>query len=58
MEHVIGDKLDRGIGSVLGACIGDAAGAILEFHHGEITKAQVRECFEFPGGGLHKTAPA
>ena len=52
------DKFDKAKGSVIGACMGDAAGSILEFVHVKITEFGVNRCFEFPGGGFHNTAPA
>jgi ADP-ribosylglycohydrolase len=39
------------LGATLGAAVGDAAGGVLEFHHGPITGASVDNALTFPGGG-------
>ena len=38
-------------GWVIGAFVGDAAGAVLEFYRGEIDKEVVENALTFPGGG-------
>ena len=43
--------------SILGALVGDAAGAFLEFHHGEVTKELVQQAMSMPGGGPHHVGP-
>jgi ADP-ribosylglycohydrolase len=37
--------------SMLGALVGDAAGATLEFYHGEITEEIAEKAMKMPGGG-------
>lgn len=44
--------MDRALGCFLGACIGDAAGAPLEFYGSTITAAVVQKMLQFPGGGV------
>lgn len=39
------------IRSMLGALVGDAAGATLEFYHGEITEEIAEKAMKMPGGG-------
>lgn len=43
--------LDWALGSILGAFIGDSAGAVLEFIGRQITDDDVKEALEFNGGG-------
>jgi len=40
--------------AMLGALIGDAAGAVLEFCDAEITEEMAEEALAFPGGGPHR----
>lgn len=42
---------------MLGALVGDAAGAVLEFFRGEIGEADVQHALQLPGGGVWKVAP-
>jgi ADP-ribosyl-[dinitrogen reductase] hydrolase len=37
--------------AMLGSLVGDAAGAVLEFHHGTITLEEVKDAMKMPGGG-------
>jgi len=45
------------LGAVLGALVGDAAGAVLEFFHGAIVSADVERALGMPGGGTWGVAP-
>jgi ADP-ribosylglycohydrolase len=48
----------RALGSVLGAFVGDAAGAYLEFWRGgKIREKDVEEALTFPGGGAWLVGP-
>jgi ADP-ribosylglycohydrolase len=42
---------DRRLGAVLGALVGDAAGAVLEFYPGKITRNATNRAMHMPGGG-------
>ncbi|HSO31005.1 MAG TPA: ADP-ribosylglycohydrolase family protein [Labilithrix sp.] len=48
---------DAALGAVLGALVGDAAGAVLEFFPGEIHDADVEHALTMPGGGVWQVAP-
>lgn len=48
---------DAALGAILGACIGDAAGALLEFVSGDLTPARVDDALTLPGGGCWRVAP-
>ncbi|HEU4388296.1 MAG TPA: ADP-ribosylglycohydrolase family protein [Blastocatellia bacterium] len=48
---------DRALGALLGACIGDAAGATLEFIGRRPTEEEVEHAISLPGGGVFKLAP-
>ncbi|KAF6251910.1 ADP-ribosylation/Crystallin J1 [Scenedesmus sp. NREL 46B-D3] len=48
---------DAAYGSLLGACVGDAAGAVLEFMHRMSTEDEVEEALQMPGGGLWQVGP-
>lgn len=48
---------DRALGAVLGALVGDAAGAFLEFTSEPIGEAEVTRALEMPGGGTWGVAP-
>lgn len=50
-------KEDAAVGAVLGALVGDAAGAVLEFFGREITSADVEHALSLPGGGTWGVAP-
>ncbi|TFG58341.1 MAG: hypothetical protein E4H36_15460 [Spirochaetales bacterium] len=56
MNENIG-KNQVGRGSILGALIGDAAGATLEFISSMPTSAQVNLALKMTGGGVWRTAP-
>jgi ADP-ribosyl-[dinitrogen reductase] hydrolase len=43
--------------SMLGACIGDAVGGVLEFMRRCPTRDEVSRAFSMPGGGVHELAP-
>ena len=45
------EEADRAIGSVFGAFIGDAAGAVLEFFDSRIDEFNVIDALKMPGGG-------
>eukprot|EP01031_Cornospumella_fuschlensis_P041923 gene41923-51177_t len=55
MSHL--DLMSRVRGAILGGWCGDAAGAVLEFHQGEITNELVENALSMPGGGALKVAP-
>lgn len=48
---------DAALGAVLGALVGDAAGAVLEFLGRPITSADVAHALTMPGGGTWELAP-
>lgn len=48
---------DAALGAILGACIGDAAGAVLEFTSGDLTAKSVDHALTLPGGGCWRVAP-
>ena len=48
---------DAAVGAVLGALVGDAAGAVLEFFRAEITAEDVEHALTMPGGGTWNVAP-
>lgn len=48
---------DAALGALLGACVGDAAGAVLEFMEPPPTAAQVQWALTMPGGGVWGVAP-
>jgi len=48
---------DAAVGAVLGALVGDAAGAVLEFFRAEITAQDVEHALTMPGGGTWNVAP-
>jgi ADP-ribosylglycohydrolase len=48
---------DAALGAVLGALVGDAAGAVLEFFGREITHDDVAHALTMPGGGTWAIAP-
>ncbi len=48
---------DAAMGSLLGACIGDAAGATLEFLERKPTLKEVDHTMKMPGGGKLSVAP-
>lgn len=49
--------LDRALGALMGACIGDACGATLERLGRAPTPAEVAHAWRFPGGGFLRVAP-
>jgi len=48
---------DAGLGAVLGALVGDAAGAVLEFLGRPPTRDEVERALGMPGGGTWRVAP-
>lgn len=48
---------EHAVGTVVGALVGDAAGAVLEFFGGEIGEADVAHAMTMPGGGTWNVAP-
>lgn len=50
-------SLEVALGAMLGACVGDAAGAVLEFQRTDPTPADVARALSFPGGGCWRVAP-
>ncbi len=48
---------DLAVGAVLGALVGDAAGAVLEFTRGPILAEDVEHAMSMPGGGVWEVAP-
>ncbi|CAI2367977.1 unnamed protein product [Moneuplotes crassus] len=50
-------RFDRAKGCIVGALCGDAAGAVLEFYKGKITKALCRKAIRMPGGGTFNVGP-
>lgn len=51
------DRRDAALGAILGACVGDAAGAKLEFASGDLTPSRVDNAMTLPGGGCWGVAP-
>ena len=49
--------LDRARGCIIGAFVGDAAGAVLEFYGKDITAKDVERALTFPGGGCFRVKP-
>lgn len=43
--------------SIRGALVGDAAGATVEFYHGELSKEIAERAMTMPGGGNHHVGP-
>ncbi len=50
-------SLDAALGAVLGALVGDAAGAVLEFLGRDVGPADVERALAMPGGGTWRVAP-
>jgi len=50
-------QADAALGAVLGALVGDAAGAVLEFFGREIGPEDVEHALSMPGGGTWAVAP-
>lgn len=48
---------DAALGALLGACVGDAAGAVLEFMEPPPSPTQVQWALTMPGGGVWGVAP-
>lgn len=48
---------DAALGCILGALVGDAAGATLEFLQRKPTLAEVNRAMQMPGGGVWQVAP-
>jgi ADP-ribosylglycohydrolase len=51
------DTFDSALGCLLGALVGDAAGATLEFIHRTPSTAEVTRAMTMPGGGIIGVAP-
>lgn len=51
------DATQAAAGALYGACVGDAAGAVLEFLAHDPTRADVQRALTFPGGGCWRVAP-
>ncbi len=51
-----GNDTDRCRGCLLGALVGDALGAVLEFQR-LIGEKEVQNACTMPGGGVHKVGP-
>lgn len=56
-EQTTHNLSDAALGALLGACVGDAAGAVLEFMDPPPTAAQVQWALTMPGGGVWGVAP-
>lgn len=56
-EQTTHNLSDAALGALLGACVGDAAGAVLEFMEPTPTVAQVQWALTMPGGGVWGVAP-
>lgn len=50
-------EADHKLGAMLGALVGDAAGATLEFYHGNINASKAQKAMGMPGGGSLNVAP-
>jgi ADP-ribosylglycohydrolase len=50
-------RSDAALGAVLGALVGDAAGAVLEFLERPVTPEDVAHALSMPGGGCWRVAP-
>jgi ADP-ribosylglycohydrolase len=50
-------RTEIGRGAILGALVGDAAGATLEFHSGPPDRDEVKDALTMVGGGYWRTAP-
>lgn len=48
---------DAALGALLGACVGDAAGATLEFLGHPPSATEVQQAMQMPGGGIWQVAP-
>lgn len=55
LEH--NQRLSAGCGAIIGALVGDAAGATLEFLGRKPTPSEVEKAMCMVGGGVHGTAP-
>lgn len=51
------DSKDAAVGALLGACVGDAAGAYLEFIGHVPSRSEVERALSMPGGGIWGVAP-
>lgn len=56
LEKLDKETLDRCMGCIVGALVGDASGAVLEFVHG-INEKMVDKALTMPGGGVFEVAP-
>jgi ADP-ribosylglycohydrolase len=55
--HGAAAEADAALGAVLGALVGDAAGAVLEFFGRPIPEGDVEHALTMPGGGVWNVAP-
>ena len=55
-ERVERERRNAGRGSILGAFIGDATGAYLEFSKFVLDKERIDLAMTMPGGGVHKVS--
>lgn len=55
--YILKQMESRKLGCLIGALAGDAAGATLEFYHGDITEDVVRNAMKMPGGGALGVGP-
>ena len=57
-DHTLSEaSLDRAMGCIMGALLGDAMGSVLEFSQIVINKESVKWAMGLPGGGPHGVAP-
>ena len=49
--------LNKAKGAVIGALMGDAIGAVLEFHFQKIGRREISRAFQMIGGGAHNVGP-
>ncbi|NET61262.1 MAG: ADP-ribosylglycohydrolase family protein [Symploca sp. SIO2E6] len=57
MESIAQDTYNTAMGCLLGALVGDAAGATLEFLGHKPTQQEANRAMMMPGGGIWKVAP-
>jgi ADP-ribosyl-[dinitrogen reductase] hydrolase len=57
MSQIAESLKDAALGGVIGACVGDAAGATLEFIHRQPTLTEVVTAMAMPGGGKLRVVP-
>ena len=57
MSRRAASREDAALGCLLGACVGDAAGATLEFLERQPTPEEVQKAMRMPGSGVLQVAP-